>query len=650
MNASLHPTRAASAESASGSAASELEVVVVGAGFGGLCMAVKLLEQGERRFLILEKGNEVGGTWRDNQYPGAECDVQSHLYSYSFAGKADWSQRYAGWQEIQQYILDVTRRYGLRPFIRFRQQVTGAHFDVGTACWRVLTASGEEFRARHLVMATGPLHVPQVPALPGIERFRGKVFHSARWDKDYDFAGKRVASIGTGGSAIQYCPLIAPQVARLHVFQRTPAWVIPRDTRRYGESSRRRFARWDAWRRLHRARLYWTNESRVWPIFHPAIARLLQRAARWNIRRAVGDAGLAARLTPDYTIGCKRVLISNEWYPMFRRANVELVTDGIREVTEDGIVTQDGVRRPIDCLILGTGFVVDPRIYMQGFPVTGLPGHELARDWRAGAEAYYGISVTGYPNFHQLLGPNSALGHNSVIFMIEAQVHYVLECMRLLRERGDDWLDVEGSAQRDFNARLQATMKGTVWSTGCRSWYQQDDGRNFTIWPFSTWRYWLETRRVDARRYRFGKRLGAAALLSAALALGACSPRTTPEQQVRAIIAAGEEAAERRDHGDLMALVSPHFRSEDAADQRELSLLVRGWLAAHPAVHLAARIEEVSFPYEDMAVATVQVAMLGRDGQAAAFSADARTVRLELQRDGDDWKVTRADWHASVTN
>ena len=483
----------------------DLEVAIVGAGFGGLCMAIRLLEQGERSFTILEKGSEVGGTWRDNSYPGAECDVQSHLYSYSFAGKPDWSQRYAGWREIQQYILDTTERFGVRRYIRFGQQVTGLHFDPDTARWRVIMASGLELRARHVVLATGPLHVPNLPRLPGLERFAGKVFHSAQWDHGYDLAGKRIASIGTGGSAIQYCPRIAPAAAQLHVFQRTPAWVIPRDVRTYSESTKRRFGRFDVLRRLHRARLYWTNESRVWPIFHPALARGLQRLARWNIRRAVGDDALARKLTPDYTIGCKRVLISNEWYPMFRRPNVELVTEGIREIREHSIVTTDGVERPVDCIILGTGFVVDPRIYMQGFPVTGLPGHELARDWKDGAEAYYGISVTGYPNLHQLVGPNTALGHNSIIFMIEAQVQYVLDCLRALRERGADYLDVQPAAQAQFNKRIQRDLQGTVWSSGCRSWYQQADGRNFTIWPYSTWRYWLETRKVDAARYRFGR-------------------------------------------------------------------------------------------------------------------------------------------------
>jgi len=485
-----------------------VELAIVGAGFGGLCLAIKLLEAGIQDFVVLEKGDEVGGTWRDNTYPGAECDVQSHLYSYSFEGKPDWSQRYAGWREIQQYILGTTEKYGLRSYIRFGTEVAGAYFDVATARWTVRLKDGDTLAARHLVLATGPLHVPQLPRIKGLERFQGKVFHSARWDHGYDLAGKRVASIGTGGSAIQYCPEIAPRVERLHVFQRTAAWVIPRDTRRYSEGAKRRFARWPWWRRLHRARLYWTNESRVWPVFHSGLSKVFEAYARFFIRRQVKDPGLRRRLTPGYTIGCKRVLVSNEWFPMFRRPNVELVTDGIREVTENDIVTDDGVERPVDCIILGTGFVVDPRIYMRDFPVTGLPGHALAKDWKEGAEAYYGISVSGYPNLHQLVGPNTALGHNSVIFMIECQVRYILECLRELKSRGDDALVVDPAAQARFNERVQKALVGTVWSSGCRSWYQSAEGRNFTIWPWSTWRYWLATRKVHAKHYRFLRAAG----------------------------------------------------------------------------------------------------------------------------------------------
>jgi cation diffusion facilitator CzcD-associated flavoprotein CzcO len=483
----------------------QVELAIVGAGFGGLCLAIKLLEEGIRDFVILEKDHEVGGTWRDNTYPGAECDVQSHLYSYSFEGKPDWSRRYAGWQEIRQYILDTTAKYRLRSCIRFGEEVVGAHFDAATARWNVHLRSGAMLSARHVVLASGPLHVPHIPAIKGLDRFRGKVFHSARWDHGYDLAGKRVASIGTGGSAIQYCPEIAPRVQQLYVLQRTAAWVTPRDTRPYSEGAKRRFARHPWWRKLHRARLYWTNESRVWPVFHSGLSKFFEAYARLFLRHQVKDAALAKRLTPDYRIGCKRVLVSNVWYPMFSRPNVELVTDGIREVTEGGIVTDDGVERAVDCIILGTGFVTDPRIYMRNFPVTGLPGHVLADDWKSGAEAYYGVSVAGYPNLHVLLGPNTGLGHNSALFMIERQVHYVLQCLRELRARNADYLEVDAAAQARFNERVQQALVGTVWSSGCKSWYQAADGRNFTIWPWSTWRYWLETRKVRAERYRFAR-------------------------------------------------------------------------------------------------------------------------------------------------
>jgi len=482
----------------------EVDVAIVGAGFGGLCMGIKLLEAGNRNFVIAEKASEVGGTWRDNSYPGAECDVQSHMYSYSFEGKPDWSQRYPGWKEIQQYILDTTEKYGLRQYIQFNTEVHGARFDAKTARWTIDTNQGPII-AKHAVLASGPLHVPSIPAIKGLETFRGKVFHSAQWDHSCDLAGKNVVSIGTGGSAIQYCPEIAPQVKQLYVFQRTPAWVIPRDTRKYPELEKTLFAKVPALRKLHRMRLYWTNESRVWPIFNPAVASTLQNLVKALIRFQVNDKAIAEKLIPDYTIGCKRVLISNKWYPMFNRDNVELVTDGIREVRENSIVTRDGVERPCDVIILGTGFIVDPRIYMKDFPCTGLPGHDLNVDWKDGAEAYMGVNVTGFPNLFQLVGPNTALGHNSIIFMIECQVHFILEQMRLLKEKGADYVDVKPQAQREFNQHIQNNIKGTVWASGCQSWYQQADGKNFTIWPFSTWKYWLRTRQVRTEHFDFVK-------------------------------------------------------------------------------------------------------------------------------------------------
>ncbi|HEX6590952.1 MAG TPA: NAD(P)/FAD-dependent oxidoreductase, partial [Moraxellaceae bacterium] len=334
---------------------------------------------------------------------------------------------------------------------------------------------------------------------------KGKVFHSAQWDHDYKLDGKNVVSIGTGGSAIQYVPEIAPQVKQLYVFQRTPAWVIPRDERSYLGVEKALFARFPALRKLHRARLYWSNESRLMPILNAGIARQLQRLAEFFIKYQVKDKALAQKLTPDYTIGCKRILISNKYYPTFNRANVELVTDGIQEVRENSIVTRDGIERPADCIILGTGFVVDPRVYLRDFPITGADGHVLQQDWKELAQGYYGTQVAGYPNFFQLVGPNTGLGHNSIIFMIEAQVHYILECLKLLKEQGADSMVVKQDVQDSFNAKVQAGFKDTVWTSGCNSWYRDGDGGNFALWPHSTWKFWLDTRKVDAGNYVFAK-------------------------------------------------------------------------------------------------------------------------------------------------
>lgn len=482
-----------------------VDVAILGAGFGGLCMAIKLREAGNDNFVILEKGSDVGGTWYFNHYPGAACDVQSHMYSFSFAGKADWSRRYAGFAEIHQYIRDTTDKYGLRPFIRFKQFVNAAHYDEATARWTIRTQSGDTIVARHFIVATGPLHVPSIPKIPGLENFKGKVFHSAQWDHDYDLNGKTVVSIGTGGSAIQYVPEIAPTVKQLYVFQRTPAWVIPRDERGYFALEKALFARFPLLRKLHRARLYWSNESRLLPILNAGIARQLQKFAKLFIRFQVKDRALAEKLTPDYTIGCKRILISNKYYPTFNRSNVELVTEGIRELREHSIVTRDGVERAVDCIILGTGFVVDPREYLQGFPLTGRAGHQLLQDWKETSKGYYGSQVAGYPNLFQLVGPNTGLGHNSIIFMIEAQVHYILQCMQLMKQHGADSIEVKQSVQDEFNEKVQAGFRDTVWNSGCVSWYKNAEGGNFALWPFSTWRFWLQTRKVRAENYVFAK-------------------------------------------------------------------------------------------------------------------------------------------------
>lgn len=481
----------------------QVDVVIVGAGFGGLGMAIKLHEAGIHNFVILEKAQEVGGAWRDNHYPGAACDVQSHLYSYSFATQPNWSKRYAPWHEIQQYILDVTERYGLRAQIRTGAEVTGAVFDEGSGRWTIRTQTGASYVCRHWVLASGPLHVPAIPDIAGLDRFKGKVMHSAQWDHNYDLTGKKVVSIGTGGSAIQYVPEIAPKVGQLYVFQRSAAWVLPRDERRYSAWRKAVFKHVPITRTLHRWRLYWTNESRVWPIFKPWLAHLAEYALKGFIAWQVKSPELRKRLTPDYTLGCKRILISNKWYPTFNRANVELVTEGVREIREHSIVTRDGQERAADCIILGTGFVVDPRIYMKNFELKGRQGHTLAQDWAVSPTSYLGITTSGYPNMYQLVGPHTGLGHNSILFMIEAQIKYIVQCMQMLEQKGADYLDVKPQAQANFLADITRSLQGTVWSSGCKSWYQTADGINFAIWPKSTWKYWLACRKVQAADYEW---------------------------------------------------------------------------------------------------------------------------------------------------
>ena len=481
------------------------DTVIIGAGLGGLAMGIGLQKKGQTDYIIIEKSTEVGGTWRDNSYPGCACDVQSHLYSYSFTNKSDWTKRYAPWNEIQQYILDTVSEYNVRPNIRFGLEVNSSVFDEKTATWTVGTTDGQTIKCRYFVLATGPLHVPQFPDIKGLDTFKGKVMHSAQWDHNYDLKGKKVASIGTGGSAIQYVPEIAADVAQMDVYQRTAAWVIPRDERPYSAASKWVFETFPSLRRLYRARLYFTNEMRVWPIFNPSLAKGVEFLAKRFINLQVKDPEVRAKLTPDYTIGCKRILISNKWYKTFNRKNVDLITDGIREIREHSIVDKNGVERECDTIILGTGFIVDPRGYMDKFNLKGLPGRDILEDWKDGAEAYLGNTVSGYPNMFQLVGPNSGLGHNSIIFMIEAQVHYILECMKEAKKRGADYLNVKKTAQDEFNNEIQERIKGSVWTSGCSSWYQQSDGKNFVLWPYSTLKFWKRNKSVVTAHYEWVK-------------------------------------------------------------------------------------------------------------------------------------------------
>ena len=479
----------------------DVDVVILGAGFGGVAAAIRLAEAG-RSFLILEKAQEIGGTWRENTYPGAACDVQSHLYSLSFEPHAGWSRRYAGHAEIQAYLLDVVARRGLRPHIRFGAEAVGGAWD--GAAWTIRLADGGSVRARFVVLATGPLHKPSWPEQPGLDRFRGRVFHSAAWDHSVDLRGVDVVSIGTGASAIQYVPEIAPRVRRLSVLQRSAAWVIPRDDRAYRGWERALFAALPLARRAHREALYWRNEVRVLAMRSPPAARWVEGLIRRHVLAEVGDPALAARLTPDYTLGCKRVLVSNTWYKTFLLPHVDLVTSPLVEVEPEGVRTADGARHPADVIVLGTGFVVDPRRYMRGLELRGVGGQSLLDAWADLPVAHRGTMVAGFPNLFTLLGPNTGLGHNSVLVMVEAQLGWMLQAMALSDARGGGPVAPRPEAQDAYNQWVQAELQGTVWSSGCRSWYLSEDGRNYSLWPGSTWTFRRQLARLDPSELTVG--------------------------------------------------------------------------------------------------------------------------------------------------
>lgn len=476
---------------------STTKIAIIGAGFGGIAMAIRLQQSGIHDFVILEKSNDIGGTWRDNQYPGAACDVQSHLYSLSFAPKKDWSKRYADAHEIYTYLHDLMDQFQLDAHTHLHTEVTAAHY-IETEChWQLSLNQHESLIAQYVIFASGPLHVPQIPHIQGIENFKGKVFHSAQWDHQYDLNNKRVASIGTGGSAIQYIPEIAPQCKELYVLQRSAAWIIPRDERRYLDLEQTLFKKMDWVRKLHRSRLYWSNESRLLPSLSPVVVKYVQKLAHAFIRLQVKDPKIAEKLTPDYVMGCKRILVSNRYFPTFNRSNVHLITEGIDHLTEHSIKMKNGQEYPIDCLIFGTGFITDPRIYLKKFVCQGRNNVTLNDVWKDCAESFYGICTKQFPNFFQLLGPNTLLGHNSVIFIIESQVEYILQMMNLVEETNSQAIVIKDQVQDRFNQSIESMLKDSVWQSGCVSWYQQENGKNFALWPTFTWKYWLQTKTVN---------------------------------------------------------------------------------------------------------------------------------------------------------
>jgi cation diffusion facilitator CzcD-associated flavoprotein CzcO len=475
-------------------------ILIIGAGFAGIAMALALLREGIHDFTIVEKADEVGGTWRENHYPGLQCDVESHLYSLSAAPNPDWSRTYAPQREILAYLKRVTDDFDLRRRIRFGTEIVGATFDDRTGLWDVRVKNGEPIRARVVVSGTGPLHKPAFPDIPGLATFAGKVFHSARWDDAYPLAGKTVAVVGTGASAIQIIPSIQPQVGKLHVFQRTPAWVLPRPDREYTAGRKALNRRFPLVQWLARAGIYWRRELFATGfVVEPRILKLLEGLARRYLASQVPDAALRAKLTPGYRMGCKRVLISNDYYASLGRENVELVTDAITEVRAHSVVTADGRERAVDALVLATGFHAADQV--APFDVRGRGGRVLDEVWKDGAEGYLGTAVSGFPNLFLMVGPNTGLGHSSMVFIIESQVAYALDAIETMRARRLKLVDLRADVQARYNDEMQRRLAKTVWSSGCKSWYQTPSGKNVTLWPGYTFEFRLRTRKFDVDAY-----------------------------------------------------------------------------------------------------------------------------------------------------
>jgi cation diffusion facilitator CzcD-associated flavoprotein CzcO len=456
-------------------------IAIVGAGFGGLGAAVRLTRAGHHDFLILEKADDVGGTWRDNSYPGCACDVPSHLYAFSFALNPHWSETFSGQAEIWDYLRGCVETFGLRPHLRLGHGVERAAWDEATRRWEIDTTRGR-VSARYLILATGPLSDPALPAIPGLATFQGVSFHSARWRHDYDLRGQRVGVIGTGASAVQFVPRIQPLASSLTVFQRTPPWIVPKLTRRISALERWVYRRVPGTTRVTRAVLYWTRDAMGLPFVYGRLAGLTRRLALRHLHRQVGDPALRAKLTPTYATGCKRVLLANDYYPALAQPNITLETTPIREIRPHAVVTADGVEHEVDALIFGTGFHVTDSAAMG--TIHGRGGVALAQAFTPSMTALRGTTVAGFPNFFMLLGPNTGLGHTSVVLMIESQVRHIIDVLGHARRTGAAAVEPTEQAQRQWTQWIDGHLRRTVWSLGgCVSWYLDSTGRNSTLWP-----------------------------------------------------------------------------------------------------------------------------------------------------------------------
>ena len=491
----------------------ETDVAIVGAGFGGLGMAIRLKQAGRDDFVVLERASDVGGTWHANTYPGCQCDIPSNLYSFSFARKSDWATAYPMREQILDYLHHCARRFGVEPHVELECELLDAGWDPDRGRWDIETSSGA-LSARVLVAAPGLLSEPCVPNLPGLDRFEGTTFHTSRWNHDHDLTGERVAVLGTGATAVQVVPSIREQVGRLFVFQRTPPWVIPHLDHEVGPRLQRLYERVPAAQRLVRGTIWGLHELLVPGMARdPRLLKGHELLARSNMRRGISDPDLRRRLTPDYAIGCKRILLSSDWYPAITSPGVELVTAGIREVRERSIVDGDGVEHQLDTIVFATGFVPsDPPIARR---LRGREGRTLSETWQGSPQAYLGTTVAGFPNLFLFYGPNTNLGHSSIVYILESQITYVLSALETMDDRGAACVEVRPQVQDVFNEEMQERLQASVWNSGCSSWYLDRHGRNSIQWPGFTFEFRRRTRRFEPAEYRLSPPVAAEPLAAA---------------------------------------------------------------------------------------------------------------------------------------
>lgn len=482
----------------------DVTVAIIGAGFSGLGMAIKLRQAGMNDFVILEKADDVGGTWRENQYPGCACDVPSHLYSFSFEPKADWTRAFSPQGEIWEYLRHCAEKYGLGAFIKYGREVTHAQFDEATSLWRITTADGQSLTAQHIVAGTGGLHIPSYPDIPGLDDFAGPVLHSAEWDHEVDLKDKKIVVIGTGASAIQFVPEIAPDAEHMTIFQRTAPWIMPKPDKEFSDKEKSRYSKLPGFRNLIRKLIFWRLELITWLMNkRPDLIQRAEKIGLDHIEASIKNPELRKKVTPNFRLGCKRVLMSNEWYQTLDSENVELDTDGIESIQANSVTTKDGRTIEADIILLGTGF--RPFEMPDGLEVIGRSGKSLREEWEIFPEAYLGITVSGFPNYYLMLGPNTGLGSNSVVLMIEAQIQFAMDAIRTMHQQNIAFMDVREDVQRAYNDDIQKKLEGTVWTTGCVSWYQTRSGRNGAIWPGSTLGYRMRTHAIQPNNYEVVK-------------------------------------------------------------------------------------------------------------------------------------------------